>query len=311
MQSLYWKFNGETRTLVENDYPSEQELEKYIFSNQDLLGDVSIIYRQIRTGSKQGIPDMLGVDQDNRVCIIELKNQIADEDILPQALGYAIWAETNPDSIRAIWLESKNKPEEITIDWDNIDLRIILVAPGFKTTVPRMAGKIGYPIDLVQIKRYSFEQNEFISVEFLDNPAPRKILTTKAMVDWDWAYYESEHGVETTALFKNVVQEIDSFVKKQKWPVTYNLNKYYTGFKIVFANKVIFSVAWNGTYAWSVRFKVPKEMAVGFKGEVWDFLSYSDTFKEAYFRPKDSTNINIKELEPFFLEAYKRVSGDK
>ena len=309
MQNLYWKLNGETRTLVEHDYPSEQELEKYIFSNQDLLGDVSIISRQIKTGYKQGIPDMLGVDQDNRICIIELKNQIADEDILPQALGYAIWAETNPDSIKAIWLESKNKPEDITIDWDNIDLRIILVAPGFKTTVPRMAGKIGYPIDLVQIKRYSFEQNEFISVEFLDNPVPRKITTTKAMTDWDWEYYESEHGVEATAQFKKVVDEIESFVKRQKWPVPYNINKYYTGFKI--ANKVIFNVAWTATYAWGIRFKVPKEMAVGFKGEVWDFVTFSDTFKEAYFKPKDPNNANIKELEPFFFEAYKRVSGDR
>jgi len=309
MQNLYWKFNGETRTLVENAYPSEQELEKYIFSNQDLLGDVSIIYRQIKTGNKQGIPDMLGVDQDNRICIIELKYQIADEDILPQALGYAIWAETNPDSIKAIWLESKNKPEDITIDWDNIDIRVILIAPGFKTTVPRMAGKIGYPIDLVQIKRYSFEQNEFISVEFLENPAPRKITTTKATIDWDWEYYESEHGVEATALFRKVVDEIEDFVKKQKWSAPYNINKYYTGFKI--ANKVIFSVAWNGTYAWSVRFKVPKEMAVDFKGEDWDFITFSDTFKEAYFRPKDPKNTSIKELESFFLEAYKRVSGDR
>ena len=296
MQNLYWKFNGETRTLVENAYPSEQELEKYIFSNQDLLGDVSIIYRQIKTGNKQGIPDMLGVDQDNRICIIELKNQIADEDILPQALGYAIWAETNPDSIKAIWLESKNKPEDITIDWDNIDIRVILIAPGFKTTVPRMAGKIGYP-------------NEFISVEFLENPAPRKITTTKATIDWDWEYYESEHGVEATALFRKVVDEIEDFVKKQKWSAPYNINKYYTGFKI--ANKVIFSVAWNGTYAWSVRFKVPKEMAVDFKGEDWDFITFSDTFKEAYFRPKDPKNTSIKELESFFLEAYKRVSGDR
>jgi hypothetical protein len=309
MQNLYWKFNGETRTLVENAYTSEQELEKYIFTNQDLLGDISIIYRQIKTGNKQGIPDMLGVDKDNRICIIELKNQIADEDILPQALGYAIWAETNPDSIKAIWLESKNKPDDITIDWDNIDIRVILVAPGFKTTVPRMAGKIGYPIDLVQIKRYSYDNNEFISVEFLDKPIPQKVTTTKVTIDWNWEYYESEHGVEATSQFRKVVDEIEGFVKKQKWSVPYNINKYYTGFKI--ANKVIFNVAWNGTYAWSVRFKIPKELAVGFKGDVWEFISFSDTFKEAYFRPKNSNSTNIHELEPFFIEAYKRISGDR
>ena len=53
MQTLYWKVDGETRTLVEKPFQSESEMEKYIFANQDLLGDVRIINRQIRTGHKQ------------------------------------------------------------------------------------------------------------------------------------------------------------------------------------------------------------------------------------------------------------------
>ena len=72
---------------------------------KSLPGDVYILHRQIRTGNKQGIPDMLGVDQDARICIIEMKNTDVGEEILPQVLGYAIWADTNPDLIRAIWLE--------------------------------------------------------------------------------------------------------------------------------------------------------------------------------------------------------------
>jgi len=127
MLNLYWKSGEQTRSLIEKPFKSEAEFEKYIFENQDILGDIYITHRQIRTGSKQGIPDMLGVDQDARVCIIELKNHEADENILPQALSYAIWAETNPDSIKAIWLESKQKPEGIEIDWDNLDIRIILI----------------------------------------------------------------------------------------------------------------------------------------------------------------------------------------
>lgn len=309
MQNLYWKVNHETKTLVEKAFPLEQDLEKYIFANQDLLGDVSIIYRQIKTGQKQGIPDMLGVDQDKRICIIELKNQPADEDILPQALGYAIWAETNPDSIKAIWLESKTKPTDIEIDWDNIDIRVILIAPSFKTTVPRMAGKIGYPIDLVQIKRYSFDENEFISVEFLDKPLPSKITTTKGMVDWDWQYYESEHGIEASAQFKKAVNEVAELVKKHNWPIPFNINKTYIGFKI--ANKVPFSIAWGSTYTWTVKFKIPKEKAEGFTGQFWEFQNYSEAFKEAIFRPKNLKTANIQELEPLFIEAYKRMTADR
>jgi hypothetical protein len=61
MRNLYWKSQGQTRTLAEKPFATEAELEEYVFHNQEILGDISIIYRQIRTGSRQGIPDMLGV----------------------------------------------------------------------------------------------------------------------------------------------------------------------------------------------------------------------------------------------------------
>jgi len=307
MQNLYWKVDGETRSLVEKPFQSEMEMEKYIFANQDLLGDVYIIYRQIKTGQKQGIPDMLGVDQDAQICIIELKNQPANEDILPQALGYAIWAETNPDSIKAIWLESKHKPENIEIDWDNLDIRVILVAPSFKGTVSRMAGKIGYPIDLIQMRRYSFDENEFVSIEFIEEPSTPKVITTKGVTNWDWNYYESEHGQEATAQFKQVVDSIANFVKKQGWNISYNINKYYTGFKL--GNKIIFSVSWGGTYAWKLKFKLPKEVAIGFKGKNWEFQSYDNSFGEAVFRPLKPKSPDIQEVEHFYISAYKKVTG--
>ena len=309
MLNLYWKSEGQTRSLIEKPFKSEARFEKYIFDNQDILGgDIYVIYRQVRTGSKQGIPDMLGVDQDDRICIIELKNEEADEDILPQALGYAIWAETNPDSIKAIWLESKDKPEHIELDWDNLDIRVILIAPGFKNTVPRMAGKIGYPIDLVQVRRYCLEEGEFLLVEVLEDKAI-KVGTTKVMRTWDWDYYESEHGKEATAQFRRAVEDIDAFVKKRGWDLPFNLNKYYTGFKL--GNKVVFNVAWGGTYAWKVRFKLPEDLAKSFEGQHWEFQTHDETFNEATFRPLQPDSADIEELEPLFVAAYRNIAGSK
>jgi len=66
----YWKTNDQTRNLIPMPFKSENEFESYVFQNQELLGDVFIIHRQIRTGNKQGIPDMIGVDKDARICII-------------------------------------------------------------------------------------------------------------------------------------------------------------------------------------------------------------------------------------------------
>jgi len=309
MLNLYWKSKGQTRSLVEKPFKSEAEFEKYIFANQDILGsDIYIIHRQIRTGSRQGIPDMLGVDQDGRVCIIELKNHEADEGILPQALSYAIWAETNPDSIKAIWLESKQKPEEIEIDWDNLDIRLVLIAPSFKETVPRMIGKIGYPVDLVRVRRYSFEGEEFILVEVLEDK-PVKVGITTVRRDWDWEFYESEHGKEATAQFRRAVEAIAALVERHGWDLPYNVNKYYTGFKL--GNKVVFAVGWGGTYAWKVLFKIPKDLAQSFKSEHWEFQNYDKTFKQATFRPLQPDSADIEELEPLFVAAYEQIVGGK
>jgi hypothetical protein len=297
----------QTRTLVEKPFPSEAELEKFIFGNQQVLGgDIFIMYRQIRTGSRQGIPDMLGVDRDSRVCIIELKNDKADESILPQALGYALWAETNPDSIKAIWLESKLRPEGIEIDWDNLDIRIILIAPAFKSTVPRMAGKIGYPVDLMQVRRYSFEKEEMIIIETLEEEPQHKGGSTKAKEEWDWDYYKSEHGEEAVGDFRKTVEAIASFVKKQGWNLPYNLNKYYTGFKL--GNRVVFSVQWGGTYSWNLAIRVPENIAKDFKGK-FEFQRFEASFNLAIFRPPKLDPSDITELEPLFVEAYKTVSG--
>lgn len=310
MLNLYWKSGGQTRSLVEQTFKSEAELEKYIFDNQELLGgDISIIYRQIRTGSRQGIPDMLGVDQDNRICLIELKKVEATEDVLPQALGYAIWAETNPDSIKAIWLESKNKPEDVQIDWDNLDIRIILIAPSFNYAVQRMAGKIGYQVDMVQVRRYGFEQDEFVLVDITKPKPIDKGKTTKVAGTWDWDYYESEHDKKATGQFHRAVDQITALVKQHRWDIECNLNKYYTGFKL--GNKVVFGVAWGGAKAWKVKFKLSEEEAKSFVGQQWQFQTYDATFGEAIFRPLQPETADVSELEPLFVQAYERVAGVK
>jgi hypothetical protein len=73
-----------------------------------VLGDIHLLNRQVRGGSKPGIADIIGIDADGAVGVIEMKNTDLDAGVIPQVLEYAIWAETNPDSIRASWLEDKN-----------------------------------------------------------------------------------------------------------------------------------------------------------------------------------------------------------
>ena len=125
MANLFWKTKEKVVSLLSTPFKTEEEFEKIIFDNREILGDIFPLKRQIRGGNKIGIPDILGVDSDGNICIVEMKNVKVDASIIPQVLQYAFWAETNPDSIKSLWLETENKPDDITISWEDIDIRII------------------------------------------------------------------------------------------------------------------------------------------------------------------------------------------
>lgn len=309
MKNLYWKSKESTKNLIPKDFETESAFERYVFKNQDLLGDIVILYRQIRTGAKQGIPDMLGVDQDANICIIEMKNTQVSEDILPQVLGYAMWAETNPDSIKAIWLESLSKPDDIQIDWDSIQIRVLVIAPSFRPNVLKMTSKIGYPVDLIQIERFSFDDEEFILVENLKNTKTQTPKVTTTTQEWTWEYYEENHGKEPTREFKKLVEKIEGFTNAKGWNLPYNLNKYYTGFK--FGNKVVFDVGWSSSSSstWQLRIKIPKGIAENFMGSLWEFQRYDIPFNNALFRTKSGKSEDIEEMHDYLVMAYKRISG--
>lgn len=113
-----------------------------------------MLRRQIRGGSKSGIPDIIGVDTDGNVCIIEMKNVDVDASIIPQVLEYAFWAESNPDSIKSLWLECDNKPENLSITWDSFEVRILVISPRILRSTLDIVEKINYTVDLVEVNRW-------------------------------------------------------------------------------------------------------------------------------------------------------------
>jgi len=308
MQNLYWKKSDNTTSnLVSTPFESEEKLETYLFKHQDLLQDIFIFHRQIRTGHKQGIPDMLGVDQDGKVCLVELKNVPVAESILPQILQYAIWAETNPDSIRALWLEAKDRPEEIEVNWENMELRIIVVGPEYHSNVLRMTRRINYAIELHVLKRFVYEKDELILMDLLEEQAAPKIGITTAMGVYDAQFYEENHGKEPTANFMKTVQDIEALVAKNGQILEKKFNKRYIAFRYGTSNA--FTVHWDGTKAWSVMFRVPEAFAAKFSSPHWNYLRYDAGWKVAIFRPVDPKAPKVSEIEPLISKAYEAQLG--
>src|ERR1039458_1101394 len=85
--------NGELKpintTLADNGRKEKDDLEKWIKSKPDILGDdILIIGEQIQTQSG-GKLDFLGIDYNGYLVIIELKREKLERLVLAQAIDYA------------------------------------------------------------------------------------------------------------------------------------------------------------------------------------------------------------------------------
>ncbi|MFH1884567.1 MAG: hypothetical protein ABIL62_17870 [Planctomycetota bacterium] len=65
MPNLFWKNkNKKTVNVVESPFKSEEEFERYIYGTKEILGDIFILKRQVRTSTGRHIPDMIGIDKE-------------------------------------------------------------------------------------------------------------------------------------------------------------------------------------------------------------------------------------------------------
>ena len=69
----------------------ESDLQKWIWDDPDLLGEpIGLIAREVVAGSGRRI-DILGIDQNEQICVIELKRDKTPREVVAQALDYASW----------------------------------------------------------------------------------------------------------------------------------------------------------------------------------------------------------------------------
>ncbi len=245
MANLFWKKDGETKSLLSTPFKTEDEFEKEIFNTQEILEDIFLIKRQIRGGNKTGIPDIVGIDNDGNVCIIEMKNVTVDASIIPQVLQYAFWAETNPDSIKSLWLECDNKPDELSISWDSFQVRIIIIAPSILRSTLDIVDKINYPVDLIEVKRWVEGNNSLFLVNKLDAElkSSRPKQTTGLQI-YDEEFYKKEYNKKSAVEFINYAKELEEFIKEKDWNLELKFNKHYCGFKAGVFNA--FGIKWVG-----------------------------------------------------------------
>ncbi len=305
MANLFWKTKGKTHALLDQPFKTEEEFEKTVFSSAELLKDIFLLKRQIRGGNKAGIPDIVGVDSEGNVCIIEMKNTAVDAGIIPQVLQYALWAETNPDSIKSLWLECEDKPEGTEINWDNLEVRILVIAPTISRSTLGLVNRVTYPMDLIEVKRWVEGKNEFLLVNRLE-PEPEK--TRKRAVSgartYDEAFYKSERNSKSVDEFLRYASALEVLVKKKGWNLEMKFNRAYCGFKAGFFNA--FGLSWLGTKSFGFFAKISEVEAKRFKPAPYN---YSERWKEAYYNI-DPGKTKVTDFLQVCSCAYKKLTGD-
>ena len=309
MANLFWKRkNVTTLNLLSVPFPSEEVFESVIFNTKEILEDVYLIKRQVRGGKKTGIPDIIGVDSDGNVCIVEVKNVTVDTSILPQVLQYAIWAESNPDSIKSLWLEAPEQPDDVTISFEEYEVRIIVIAPSVDRSTLSLVGKINYPVDLIEVKRWIENDNEFLLVNRLEPDAPMKVRPVHGLVTYDREFYQSHYNKGSVDHFLRYVEQTTGFIHKNNWPLEPKFNKHYCGFKHGFFNA--FGIKWIGSKSFAFFFKLCEAEARRLSPKGVPMTRYEDQWKEAVFKVEPgSTTVEL--FAPLFKAAVETLTGKK
>lgn len=303
MPNLLWKKNKLTNKLLSTPFKSEEEFETFILHTPEILDEIHLIHRQVETGGKAGIPDIIGIDNEGTVCIIEMKNVKVDSSIIPQVLKYAIWAESNPDSIRALWLETKDPPD-IEINWDKLQVKVIIIAPNILPSTLQFVDKIHYVVELLEINLWREGNNNFILVNKLEQETtPTKIKSSKGLPEYDRKYYERYHKKESVRQFYKYIGETEKIIKQKEWSLEAKFNKDNVSFKAGFF--YAFRIRWIDSKTLAFVFSIAKSHTNRFKHKLFKYNAYN---KAVYLIEPGKTK--TEDFTPLFAIAYNKLTGD-
>jgi len=125
--------NGELNeinsSLAKNNKKEKEDLEKWIKTNSQILGDDILVFgEQVRTRSGQ--LDYIGIDNDGNIVIVELKRDKLARDVLAQAIDYASdVANWDLEKLNDICLKfsGKSLEDHITEKLESVELKDLVI----------------------------------------------------------------------------------------------------------------------------------------------------------------------------------------
>lgn len=303
------KGKHETINMNEIEVHPEEDIEKIIFETKNILPDVFLLKRQLQTYTKEERIDLVGVDNENNILVIEIKDETVDESVIPQVLKYTVWVETHPDAIKSIWLEQKNKPEDLIFDWEKeFNLRVLIIGPSFKPSVQKLINRITYPVELVEFKKFNDGTNDYVFLNKLIIEEEKAVRPVSTIREYDEEFYKQHYNPNSAKEFWKLSNSLEEYIKTKGWNLTRSNNKGYVSFKYGFP--IVFGVNFIGSKSFCLFFKIPREIAQKMKIEGHEMLRYEEQWNQALYKI-ESGEVDIKRFEPLFIVAYKNIVGEK
>lgn len=299
------KNRKETVNMNEIEVHPEEAIEKIIFETENILPDVFLLKRQLQL-PKDRI-DLIGLDKENNIVIIEIKDETVDESIIPQVLNYAIWVESHPDSIKSIWLEQKNPPEDFSFDWEKeYKVKIIVVAPSFRPAVQKAVNRINYPVDLIEFKKFTDGVQDYIFLNQLLIEEEKIIRPVSTVREYTEEFYKQHRNPKSAEKFWTLANRIEKYIKEKGWNLERSNCSFYISFKYGFPQ--VFGVQFLGSKSFALFFKIPKKVAEKIKVPGYKIHRYEDQWKQVLYKV-ESADINLKKFESLFIASYNNIVG--
>lgn len=297
------KSKKEAVNMNEIEVHPEEAIEKTIFETENILPDVFLLKRQLQIPRGKRI-DLIGLDKENNILIIEIKDEIVDESVIPQVLNYAIWVEGHPDAIKNIWLEQKNRPE---FDWEKpYNIKIAIIGPSFRLSVQKSVNKINYPVDLIEFKKFTDGTNNYIFLNQLITEEEKITRPVSTVREYSLEYYKQHRNPKSAEQFWALAKRIEKYIKEKGWNLKRSNTSFYISFKYGFP--IVFGITFIGRKSFCLFFKISKKVANKIKIPSYEVYRYEDQWKQALYKV-ESANINLRKFEPLFAAAYTNIVG--
>ncbi|MBS3094151.1 DUF91 domain-containing protein [Candidatus Pacearchaeota archaeon] len=305
------KSKKELLNMNEIDMHPEEEIEEMLWNNK-ILSDIYLLNRQVPSydGSKK--IDILGLDNDNNIVIIEVKDEEADEDVILQVMRYAFWVETNPDSVKSLYLEKKDKEEGFGFEWNQkSNIRILIVAPSFTEDVRKLISRVKYNIELIELKKFNDGESDLIfinQIETEENPS-YKPSVLRYTGEYGEEFYKTQRNEIAVPQFMKVVEMMESYLKQKGWNLKRKQNQSYIAFKSGFP--IVCGVEWIGSKSFALFFKVPKEISdrININNSSIEKYDYSERWNQIDYKIISLDFLNMKEFDALFEASYKNITG--